>query len=427
MIEIGQLIYYTLLLLFPILPQYIYIFGGVNAVNCIVLLFIIGVLLIGRIRTTSVIKYLPFFWLYEIIISLLCMADGGAIKGFSYFLSFFVIPYLLAGYINSKDKFFKAIDLIIYGGFILGIFGIFEQLTKINVFQLLSNGNMEFTGDTRYGLLRIMTTFGQPIAYGLYQTFVSVIIYYRLNTDILNQRRRFLKIAYMISVANIFLSVSRTPILAFCLIQLLLLYQKSKKRFINILFLIFFVIIVGGLLGEVTGLQIPLIDDLVQTVFGLFQGVAQTSEQTVGIGDRFSLWIWVFSSMSGKWIFGNGITTEFAYQVYEWQTKTSIENHYLYTLFHYGLVGLLLLLFMYISILIYTKLKSKKYGTRLNEKNLSFNKMLFIVFFIYNIVEFAIQETDLSRMYVVLVALLISYNKISDRQYEITNYSEDEY
>ena len=30
-------------------------------------------------------------------------------------------------------------------------------------------------------------------------------------------------------------------------------------------------------------------------------------------------------------------------------------------------------------------------------------------------------------MYVVLVALLISYNKISDRQYEITNYSEDEY
>lgn len=410
---IDQISFYVLLLLFPILPQYIYIVGGINLVNFLVMIYLISAIFSWKLVKIGFFKCLPFFWIYEMVITILCLIDGGVLEGIAYFLSFFVIPYLLIGYINTREKFFKAIDILILGGLLLGLFGIFEQIIKFNVFQSFANGELQFeSSDMRYGLLRVMTTFGQPIAYGLYQVFISAIVYYRMNTGITKRQKRFLIAVYVISVINILFSVSRTPILAYLLIQILLIYQRSKKKFVNVLFFSATILIVGGMIGEVLGLKIPLIDDIIQTVFSLFQGVTRTSEQTVGIGDRLSLWSWVAESMSGKWIFGNGATAEFAYQVYDWQTKTSIENHYLYTLFHYGLVGFSSLILMYISVLIYTKKKNKYFSTKFDEVKLSFNKCLFIVFLLYNFVELSVQETDLSRLYVVLIALLISYNRI---------------
>ena len=52
---------------------------------------------------------------------------------------------------------------------------------------------------------------------------------------------------------------------------------------------------------------------------------------------RFVLWQWVALSVGNKWLLGKGVSTEFAYKVYEWQTKTSIENQYTY--FDNGFTG----------------------------------------------------------------------------------------
>lgn len=411
----------VLIFLFPILPQFIYVVGGINMVNFTVILFLLSVIVSARIAKIHISQYLPLFWIYELFRCVLLFIDGEAIRGAASFLSFFVVPYLLIGCIKSKNKFFSALDIVILGGVVLGIFGIFEQITRFNIFQYFSDGSIEFAGNERYGLLRVMTTFGQPIGYGLYQVFISAIIYYRLNSDLSGKRKTFYYVAYVISVVNIVLSVSRTPLLAYILLQSLLIFQKSKKKFVNWAFVGVIILLIGGVIGDVTGIKIPLLNDIIQSFTNLFQGVTQTSEQTVGFGDRFNLWIWVADSMEGNWLFGNGATAEFAYEVYEWQIKTSIENHYLFTIYQYGLIGVFILVSMYISILFYAKKCNHKYGLRMNEKRLSLNKTFLIVFIVYNLIELGVQETDLTRLYVVLIALLISYNRIADKEMRESN------
>ena len=79
-----------------------------------------------------------------------------------------------------------------------------------------------------------MGTFGQPISYGLYHVFIIALIIYRLkNYTQYSQKHTFLKVAYLLSVINILLTVSRIPIIACILLHILLLYKKSKKEFIN--------------------------------------------------------------------------------------------------------------------------------------------------------------------------------------------------
>lgn len=110
--------------------------------------------------------------------------------------------------------------------------GIVESVTKINLFQLFSNANgLTFFHEVRYGFLRIMGTFGQPISYGLYQVFIISLIIYRLkNYTQYSQKHTFLKVAYLLSIINILLTVSRIPIIACILLHILLLYKKSKKE-----------------------------------------------------------------------------------------------------------------------------------------------------------------------------------------------------
>lgn len=63
----------------------------------------------------------------------------------------------------------------------MSLLGIVESITKINLFQLFSNANgLTFFHEVRYGFLRIMGTFGQPISYGLYQVFIIALIIYRM-------------------------------------------------------------------------------------------------------------------------------------------------------------------------------------------------------------------------------------------------------
>lgn len=102
-------------------------------------------------------------------------------------------------------------------------------------------------------------------------------------------------------------------------------------------------------------MKIPLISDLLSSIGTV---TFDNEINSGGVGDRFVLWQWVALSVGNKWLLGKGVSTEFAYKVYEWQTKTSIENQYLNVFFHTGMVGVLLLLFSYVALLVYAKRKN---------------------------------------------------------------------
>ena len=109
--------------------------------------------------------------------------------------------------------------------------------------------------------------------------------------------------------------------------------------------------------------------------------------------------------MNGNWLFGNG-TMQFSYEVYSWFTKTSIENQYLNILFSYGILGLTLLVLSYFEILSHLLLAMKSKRQR---KNNNFAFISFFVLLLYYIGEFGIQETDMSRLYLLFVSLIVFY------------------
>ena len=229
--QIGWIAICGTFLLYPILPQYIYIFKGLNIVNFCGALTIVSAIIGGVIYKCK-------------------------------------IPYLIFPYILYATYYFieTAIDLLIDGGFVLSLLGIVESITKINLFQLFSNANgLTFFHEVRYGFLRIMGTFGQPISYGLYQVFIIALIIYRLkNYTQYSQKHTFLKVAYLLSVINILLTVSRIPIIACILLHILLLYKKSKKEFINYAVAISILLLLLIIFNDTVGMKIPLISDYLQ-------------------------------------------------------------------------------------------------------------------------------------------------------------------
>ena len=253
-------------------------------------------------------------------------------------------------------------------------------------------------------------------SYGLFQVFIVALIIYRMNLLDDRAKSKWLKIGYIVSVINVIFTVSRIPIIALILIHLIYGMMQSKEKRRKHIFLVVVIGFIGILICDVLNISIPLLDDLAETLQQLIGGQVESSSTTVGLGNRLQLWAWVSESMVGglnTWIWGRGITTKFAYQVYEWQTKTSIENQYLYFLFHNGIVGLSTLLLSYVSILRFAFKCERKCGKRDNEVEYSFNIIILILLSVYYVVELGVQESDMSRIYVVLVSLLISYNRLN--------------
>ena len=404
--QIGWIAICGTFLLYPILPQYIYIFKGLNIVNFCGALTIIGVI-IGGVIYKCKIPYLIFpYILYATYYSISYCAEGAWLSALSLAMMMVVIPLLSVGFVNTNRRFETAINLLIDGGFILSLLGIVESITKINLFQLFSNAHgLTFFHEVRYGFLRIMGTFGQPISYGLYHVFIIALIIYRLkNYTQYSQKHTFLKVAYLLSVINILLTVSRIPIIACILLHILLLYKKSKKEFINYAVAISILLLLLIIFNDTVGMKIPLISDLLSSIGTV---TFDNEINSGGVGDRFVLWQWVALSVGNKWLLGKGVSTEFAYKVYEWQTKTSIENQYLNVFFHTGVVGVVLLLFSYVAVLVYAKRKNSSCSG-----SCSFNTIFFSMMLIYFVCELGVQETDLARMYCIWISLLISYNRI---------------
>ena len=398
--------------LYPILPQYVYVVGGINVVNTLLAIFcVVYIFMYGKISRIALKDSIIFYWVFMVMMTIRYLADAGPLKAATYAMSFVLLPLFFISVIDTKTKFIKVVDTLIAAGLFLGILGLLESVMKFNFIQPLASDGTEFFHEVRYGLLRIMTTFGQPIAYGLYQVFIIVLINYRKG---LKHNRRYLNICYVISTLNIFLSVSRIPILAYIIIQILLIYRKSKKKFLNYIVFACVAALAGIIVGTAFGFKIPLVDDLLQTVNQLLSGSSTSSSTTVGVGNRFDLWTWVYLSMGNNWVWGNGAVTKFAYKVYEWQTKTSIENQYLFILWHNGLVGLVLLILSYVSTLQFSW-KRRYYYMDQDKEGLSFNYTVFILMAVYYIVELGVQETDLTRMYSIMIALLIAYNRVASR------------
>lgn len=134
-----------------------------------------------------------------------------------------------------------------------------------------------------------------------------------------------------------------------------------------------------------------------------------------GIGDRADLFDWVWSSVKDyKWL-GMGGTAEFSYSyqaysgIYSYtQTKTSIENQYLNLLYHYGILGLFSMVWVYIQLFVQA-IKQAIKGTGSWEQKISFSKLSAIIFFTYLVSFWAVHQIDEKRIFFCTIYLLLAY------------------
>ena len=79
--------------LFPILPQYIYIIGGINVVNMLIVVFvIIYMLMYGKVIKPELNNNIIFYWLFMIMVAIRYLADSEPLKAITYMLAFVLLP-----------------------------------------------------------------------------------------------------------------------------------------------------------------------------------------------------------------------------------------------------------------------------------------------------------------------------------------------
>lgn len=414
-----------LLISFPVLPFY-FMVGNICVSNILVVIVgCLGLCVILQNHALSIKidgpQLILFIWVgvrfiaYELY--------GDYMEGVWFLFRTLICGFVVISGIKSRDSFLKSIRILVYTSGVIACFGIIESTTQFNIFSLINTAGTALNyNPLRFGLLRILSFTSQTIVYCIYCMFMASMAFYLLSIEQRKRERHILLLIYILLWINGLLTLSRSAILAFIVSQLLLLYGCGYTKFIIRIFQIVFC---GILCYLILGFIFPQIrtvgQNLVFMILAVFNdNYADTitssygSDNLKGIGNRFQLYSWVWESIKGHTVWGMGSRTAFEYQYtahygfYDVpSTKTSIEVQYLYVLFHYGIIGLVSEVFAYVAIL-WKSIKSN-FKPASWEGNISFSFVCAVVFFVYFMAMFAVNQSSEARIFYILVFLLLTY------------------
>lgn len=418
----NKFFFMFLLMLYPVLPLNYYI-GSLSYANICGIMMVLAFFFF-RLKKFDVRVFHEDwpFWQYLVVYALFTFATANALNGLAWVIADFFASVSIITSIETKEDFYQAIDGVILAGVLLGLLGIAESATGTYLIQGELMAKTDGGVGLRYGILRCTGPFGSPIDFGLYEAIAIILVKYRLSTDICGRSRKALTVAYIPLVVSMCLSVSR---LAICICvaayAILVLSSRDIRKPISVIaFLMLFgcvVVSISELLGIDLSTLTTALDDFGSSLAAMLTRQSQSATSgVVGFGNRFDLYSWVINYVGKDWLMGLGVKAEFSYALNEWTTKTSIEVNYLYVFFQCGVIGLASLLVFYIGNLRYA------WYHRIchigGEKCLTFANIALLIFALYYIALFGVQETDLARFHFELISLLIAYVMISRREQE---------
>lgn len=421
-VSIRNSLIFLIFAIYPIIPQY---FGivGISAFKLMCLsIVVIACLFLGISKSfsTSCKGAAIAFGIWLVVMFFNMMQCGGLIEYGYEVLCYYMVGLVALKCLNSKERFIYALDLMIWGATFAAIIGIIESASGVNIFHMLNNMNAQITlQPLRFGLQRIISFTYQTISFCNYCMFALGIIFYRISIcSHRKEKKGKFVISYCVVLLAAVLTLSRSILLCIIGSQLILLYLCGYKTFLKKVA----VIVLGGtlimticsvifpdilsMLQKVSYMLLALFDDNYAALLGNVDGT--------GIGDRQDLITWVWQSMDNKW-FGMGGTTEFAYSyeaysgIYSYtRTKTSIENQYLNLLYHYGIIGLISMVWVYLQLFVTALKQAVRIPTEW-EGRISFSKTAAVILFSYYVSFFGVHQIDEKRIFFCLIFLLIAY------------------
>lgn len=421
-LNIRNTIIFLMFGIYPIIPQYFGIMGiSAFKLMCLgIVLFAYVFFGISKSVATSCRNIQIAFGIWLIIMLVNAILFKGIVEYFYEVLCYYLVGFVIIKCLNTRKRFLCAVDLLIIGAVVASIIGIVESITGFNCFHLLNTLGAQITlQPLRFGFRRIISFTYQTISFCNYCMFALGLIVYRIGVcDKENDRKQKYCIAYCIVFVAALLTLSRSILICIIISQLIFLYLCGYKVLLKKILII---TSVGILAVIICSIVLPEILNILQNVAYMLLAVFDDNYVAMlgnvdgtGSGDRKELLKWVWESIDNKWI-GMGGSAEFAYSLTEHsgiysyiRTKTSIENQYLNLLYHYGIIGLISMIWVYIQLFAKSVIQAVKSPSEW-EGRISFPKMLAVILGTYYISFFGVHQIDEKRIFFCLIFLLIAY------------------
>jgi hypothetical protein len=424
-------------IIYPITPDYFRVFGFpaqlLESIVCLAFLILKSGLRFPKIDDKKVNKVTIVIILWALLLTLSYLIHGSTYAIYSTLIPWVLImPYFIK-YVDSKERFLKIIDFIIFAGFVVAILAIFEELSGVNVFFYLNNSGTDiYIHEARLGIARVYSFSSHPNSFCLYCMFICVLLFYRIFSTT-KKNILFYKIAYIVIFVSACCTASRSTIIAIIISQLILLWLCGYNRFfkyllyiaILLIIVLFFVSVAFPILyKEISNIYILIMAVFSETYADQLHSLGYQWTAN-GVADRFDLWNIVFSKMEGFYLFGHGpstllegVKTKNALGVYN--EKKSIEVQFLVVLYRYGIFMAIFEEFKKIVQIV----NSYKYRKHIYswESKIGFNKLCTVMFLIYFIVLFTLNESDTGRIYFLVTSLSLAYNYKSWSEVTNENY-----
>lgn len=325
------------------------------------------------------------------------------------FLGLMILSYNL---IEIKSDFDFMIDVIRRIAFIISLSGIIQFIFDFNIFDPIRVYDVGGANGVRFGMIRIYGPCTTSNNYGLLMVLISgLLLFYLIRND---RNPIFHKLTYSLVIANVFLTISRTAIVFMLVSSIAILLLSGYKFLFRVLmYLLVFAI---GILLVINFLdlwdEMRMILNIWYSIRAIFDSEYATilgNEAFAGGGEREDLVNWVNYYVDDKQIFGLGGNARFSHFINRWRTKTSIENSFLSTYFHYGYVGVSGLVSGMVGIIGYLVIHRKR--KVLGECTIPINYCSLILYTCYFISLLTFGYMDERRLYIYFLGSLFAINK----------------
>ena len=165
-------------LLYTVTPSYFSLLGTKAQILLMflatVMLLFFGYFKFPKVNRTGMDRLLHITYIWAIamaVISLLYRSSYGVI---TYIIPWLIIVPFLIKEVNTKKRFIRMLDALVFISVIVAILGIFEEVTGINVFEFLNTDSYFYDTGARLGYTRIYSFTAHPITYSLYLSLIHI-------------------------------------------------------------------------------------------------------------------------------------------------------------------------------------------------------------------------------------------------------------
>lgn len=406
--------------LYPVCPSYFYIFG-LQVKNLIALFTLVAFILLGSgmVAYRMIKSCIPIF--IFVVLTGVSQLVHFEMKNLVMQCVLWVGLILLASSaINTKEKFYRILDILIFTAAVVGLFGFVEEITHYNVFTLLNTGGATIKyNPLRLGILRIISFTSHAISYCTYCMFILALLLYRLEHVEKGSKKKYIYVGLIVA-ANAALTLSRIAFVGIFVELLLYLYYSGRKQFIfkMVKYLVILLICLGigcifsASLRRYAKLSVYIVGAYFDENYITLLQENGFTDNPGGVGNRVDLYGWVYEEVEDDIWYGKGYTAKFEHVFVNKdgynQVKSSIEVEWLRTLFRYGIFGLIGEIILLLSVTI------KAFCTKeAPENGLGFGKTCLSILLAYIIVFFGVMQNQDVQTFAVIIMLLLAYKQYS--------------